>query len=63
MRESEDACAEAERKEEELLQERAQLKPEIQKTSKEIAKTIEPQIAEQQAARDETDSALREQEL
>ena len=42
---------------------RMQLKPEIQKTNKEIAKTIEPQIAEQQAARDETDSALREQEL
>ena len=63
VRELEDSCAEAERKGKELFQERTRLQPEIQRTRKEITETIGPQIEEQQAARDETDSALREKEL
>ena len=58
----EDACAEAARKGQELQKERAQLGPEIKKTQKQI-NTIGPQIDDEQAARDETDSAMREKEL
>ena len=59
-RELEDACAEAERKGKALFEERTRSQPEIQRTRKEITETIGPQIEEQQIARDENDSALRE---